>query len=77
MTELLEILARVKPHVQFTENTENIITDELLDSIDIVELVGELNDEFDIEIKVTDMVPENFESTVAIMNMIKRLEDED
>lgn len=77
MKELLEILARVKPHVQFTENTENIITDELLDSIDIVELVGELNDEFDIEIKVTDMVPENFESTVAIMNMIKRLEDED
>ena len=49
----------------------------MLDSIDIVELVGELNDEFDIEIKVTDMVPENFESTVAIMNMIKRLEDED
>lgn len=77
MKELLEILARVKPHVQFTDNTENIITDELLDSIDIVELVGELNDEFDIEIKVTDMVPENFESTVAIMNMIKRLEDED
>lgn len=77
MKELLEILARVKPHIQFTENTENIITDELLDSIDIVELVGELNDEFDIEIKVTDMVPENFESTVAIMNMIKRLEDED
>lgn len=77
MKELLEILARIKPHVQFTENTENIITDELLDSIDIVELVGELNDEFDIEIKVTDMVPENFESTVAIMNMIKRLEDED
>ena len=77
MKELLEILARVKPHAQFTENTENIITDELLDSIDIVELVGELNDEFDIEIKVTDMVPENFESTVAIMNMIKRLEDED
>lgn len=77
MKELLEILARVKPHVRFTENTENIITDELLDSIDIVELVGELNDEFDIEIKVTDMVPENFESTVAIMNMIKRLEDED
>ena len=44
--------------------------------IKILEIVGELNDEFDIEITPIDIVPENCRSAETIYAMIKRLEDE-
>ena len=43
----------------------------------MIRLVSEIGDEFDVEIKVTDLVPENFNSAEAIMSLIERLEDED
>ena len=54
METVLEILAKVKPNVDF-KNATAIVDDGLLDSMDIVMLVGELNDEFDIEIVVADV----------------------
>ena len=50
MEELLEILGELRPDVDF-ENETALITDGILDSFDIVALVGELNDAFDIENK--------------------------
>jgi len=41
-----------------------------------VSLVGELNDAFDIEIKPTDLVPENFNSASAILALVEKLQDE-
>ena len=76
METVLEILEKVKPNVDF-KNANAIVDDGLLDSMDIVMLVGELNDEFDIEIQVTDLVPENFNTVDAIVKMVERLEDED
>ena len=76
METVLEILAKVKPNVDF-KNANAIVDDGLLDSMDIVMLVGELNDEFDIEIQVTDLVPENFNTVDAIVKMVERREDED
>ena len=76
METVLEILSKVKPNVDF-KNANAIVDDGLLDSMDIVILVGELNDEFDIEIQVTDLVPENFNTVDAIVKMVERLEDED
>ena len=76
METVLEILAKVKPNIDF-KNANAIVYDGLLDSMDIVMLVGELNDEFDIEIQVTDLVPENFNTVDAIVKMVERLEDED
>ena len=74
MKELLEILNEIKPGVDF-ENEKHLIEDGILASFDIVSLVAALNEEFDIEISITDIVPENFESADAIMNLVKRLED--
>ena len=50
MDELMEILEELRPDVDFASETA-LITDGILDSFDIVALVGELNDAFDIEIK--------------------------
>ena len=48
----------------------------MLDSFDIVALVGELNDAFDIEIKPNNLVPANFNSAEAIMALVEKLQDE-
>lgn len=76
MEKLLEILAIIKPGVDFTKSS-SIVDDGILDSMDIARLVGEISDEFDVDIEVTDLVPENFNSVNAMLKMIERLEDED
>ncbi|MGN0458526.1 MAG: phosphopantetheine-binding protein [Eubacterium sp.] len=76
MERLLEILQGIKPGVDF-KNEEGLIDKSILDSMAMIRLVSEIGDEFDVEIKVTDLVPENFNSANAIMSLIERLEDED
>ena len=75
MNELMEILQELRPDVDF-ENETQLITNGVLDSFDIVALVGELNDAFDIEIKPNNLIPENFNSAKAMWAMIEKLQDE-
>ena len=74
MEELLEILKEVNADVDF-ENCETLIDDGVLDSFDIVSIVGELNDAFDIEITPVDIIPDNFNSAKAMWNMVQKLQD--
>ena len=75
MDELMEILQELRPDVDFETETA-LITNGVLDSFDIVALVGELNDAFDIEIKPNNLVPENFNSAKAMYALIQELQDE-
>ena len=50
MRELLSILHEIRPEIDF-ENETKLIDDGLLDSFDIISIVGELNEHFDIEIR--------------------------
>lgn len=75
MEELMEILEDLRPDVDF-ENEDGLIANAILDSFDIVSLVANLNDHFDIEIKPNDLVPENFNSAGAIFALVERLQDE-
>ena len=74
MEELLEILNEVNADVDF-ENCESLIDDGILDSFDIVSIVGELNDAFDVEISPVDIIPKNFNSAKAMWAMVERLQD--
>ena len=58
MEELIAILQGLKPDVDFEKET-NLVTGGILDSFDVVSLVMELNNTFDIEITASDMVFEN------------------
>ena len=76
MEKILEILTGVRPDVDF-ENEKRLIDDEILDSFDIISIVGDFNDEFDIEIDVEDLEPENFNTIEAMQELIERLQNED
>jgi D-alanine--poly(phosphoribitol) ligase subunit 2 len=76
METLLEILEDLHPDVDF-ENCETLIDDKILDSFDIVTLVGEISDEFDITIPVEEIVPKNFNSAKALYALIERLIEEE
>lgn len=75
MDDLIEILNSIKPYVDFTKE-ENLMEDEILDSFDIVTLVSQINDKFDVEIGPKDLVPENFKSAKTIYDLILKLQDE-
>ena len=72
MDKLLQILEDTCPGVDVLGSTR-LIDDEILTSLDMVMLVGELNDVYGISISVDDMIPENFNSVQAIHDLICRL----
>jgi acyl carrier protein len=69
MEKILEILNEVRPDIDF-EDEKELIDSGLLDSFDIVSIISDLNDEFDINIRVTDLKAENFNSIEAIQNLV-------
>ena len=73
--ELMDILEETRPDIDF-EKEKALIDDELLDSFDIISIVSEINDAFDISINVNDLLPENFNSVDAILTLITRLQEE-
>lgn len=72
---ILEILTELRPDVDFEKETQ-LITDGILVSFDIVSLVAELSDEFDITIRPKDLVPENFNSLDAMCALVEQLTEE-
>ena len=76
LERVIEILQGIRDDVDYTTETA-LIDDEVLDSFDVVGLVSELNDEFDVEINVDNLTPANFNSAESICELIERLREED
>ena len=72
---ILEILSDLVEDVDF-DTCDTLIDDGLLSSLDIIQLIGSLNDEFDISIPATEIIPDNFNSVDAMVAMVERLADE-
>ena len=49
MSELLDILNKVKSGIDYV-NEKHLVSDELIDSLDVMTIVTEICDEFDVEI---------------------------
>jgi D-alanine--poly(phosphoribitol) ligase subunit 2 len=75
MEELLELLEDIKEDVDF-ENCETLIDDHILDSFDILQIISTLNDNYDISIPASEIVPANFNSAKALLAMVERLQEE-
>lgn len=76
MDQLLEILEELQPDVDY-ETCTDLIDGHHLDSLMILSLIAELEDEFDITIPTVEIIPENLNSMESIWNMIVRLQEED
>ena len=75
MDKLISILKSIRPDVDF-EIEDALIDDEILSSFDIIAMVSEINVEYGIEIQVDDLLPENFNSAEAILELIEKMQDE-
>lgn len=69
--QILNILQEICPGIDF-ENETALIDDGLVDSLDIVSIVTEFMDTFDVEINVEDLQPENFNTVDAMVELIER-----
>ena len=76
MEKLLEILKGVRPDVDFV-NEKKLIDDGILDSFDIISIVGELNDTYDIEIDADYLEADNFNTIEAMKELIEKLQNGD
>lgn len=76
MDEVVEILEELKPGVDYETET-GLVSKRILDSLTILALVAELEDNFDITIPAVEIVEPNFDSAEAIAALVERLVDED
>ncbi len=72
---ILEILSEMHPEVDDFESIQELVHSGTLDSLNIVMLVAELNDHFDIEIPPQEITYENFDTVEGLVNMVNRLMD--
>ncbi len=72
MDELLELLEEIRDDVDFRGCTD-LIDGKVLTSFDIIQIISELDDAYDIAIPASEIVPENFNSVKAMYAMIERL----
>ncbi|OLA62815.1 MAG: acyl carrier protein [Firmicutes bacterium CAG:272_52_7] len=58
------------------ETCDTLVDDGILDSMDIVSLVTDIFNEFDVRIPADRIVPENFNSAAALWELVSELIDE-
>lgn len=75
MNELLEILEDLHSDIDF-KTCETLIDDKILDSFDIITIISEIDNAFDVAIPAEEIIPENFNSAKALYALIVRLDEE-
>ena len=73
--QIIEILEYIQPEADY-ETCRTLIDDHILSSLDVLSLVAELEDEFDVTIPTVEVIPSNFNSVDAIAAMVERLQEE-
>lgn len=72
--KLLEILQDLRPDVDF-ETEKRLVSQGILESFDIVALIAELSEAFELDFNPQEVVAENFDSLDALVKMIERLQN--
>lgn len=72
MDKILEILKEINSHIDYTKET-NLIDGKVIDSLELMEIISELEAAYGIRIDMEDIIPENFNSAEAMLNLVNRL----
>ena len=72
MEELIAILEEIQPDADY-RNCTTLIDDGVLTSFDVISIVSELEEAYDIRILPAEIVPANFNSAEAMYAMVQRL----
>lgn len=75
-TKILNILREVNEDI-LTYSGENMIEDGIIDSLELMEIVGNAEDEFAIEIDAEELIAENFANMQAIIKLLESCMRED
>ena len=71
MEELLALLNGLELNLNF-EKEKHMVSDELLESMDIIAIISELESHYDITIDLETLIPENFENVESILCMVEK-----
>ena len=74
--KVIKILEDIRSDIDFNNLDQKLIDDDVLDSFDIISIVGEFVEAFDVEISVDELLPENFNSPDAMVELITKLQQE-
>lgn len=76
MEKLKEILESLQPDIDY-DTVENLVDGRFIDSLTILSLISEIEDEFDVEIPTVEIIPANFNSMKSIWALITKLQEEE
>ena len=74
MKKLMENLMELDDSIDW-ENETALIDERILDSFGVISLISELEEQFDIEIEASEIIPQNLNSADAMWKMIQRLQE--
>lgn len=72
MEELIKILEDVRDDIDYSIE-KSLYDDKIFTSFDVIQLISTLDDEYDISIPASEIVPANFNSAEAIYALVQRL----
>lgn len=74
MEELRALLEEIRPDLDF-DKEKSLIDGKVLDSFDIIAIVSEMNETFDLRINVNDLVPDNFNCIEHMWDLIQKMQE--
>ena len=71
MNDFIAMLKKIKPNVDF-ENEDALVDDGILESLDIITIIAEIADKYDVIIPSDEITSDNFNSAEALIIGMKR-----
>lgn len=72
MNDFIAMLKKIKPNVDF-ENEDALVDDEILESLDIITIIAEIADKYDVIIPSDEITSDNFNSAEALYELVEDL----